>query len=166
MTPSTASILQSMQFTFESVLMPAIDGDYQKSIGLTMLNLFRYSKVLVEQEGEVLWQENQALTDLLAQVQTYLETLPDSAAGATVMAGIRAGVPAPAGYPGVAWLNRSVALRKGQLDAALGLLVNCPAARKQEPAYQQIRQAIRQYLIDNLLREDALIAAAFTTRRR
>lgn len=165
MTPSTASILQSMKFTFETVLMPAIDGDYQKSIGLTMLNLLRYSKVLVEQEGEVLWQENQALTDLLTQVQAYLETLPE-AAFAAVSAAIRAGVPAPDGYPGVAWLNRSVALRKGQLDAALGLLVNCPAARKQEPAYQQIRQAIRQYLVDNLMREDALITAAFTSQRR
>jgi hypothetical protein len=166
MIPSNDKIIQCMQFSFESILMPKIDGDYEKSQGMTMLNLFRYTRELAEREGPMLWSEKKALVTVLEKVAAYLATVP-SGDVRSLQQDLGLPLPqAPEGYPSIEYLNSVVVLLKAKLDAALSYLVGVPKAAKADPAYRAIRQSIRDYLVDNIQRDDELMRASFTSRRR
>ncbi|MFA5633227.1 MAG: hypothetical protein WC997_17095 [Porticoccaceae bacterium] len=167
MTPSLDKILQCMQYTHEHILMPNIQDDYARSQSHTMLNLFRYARQLAEHEARMLWEENRQIEQLLARVATYLASLPESSARDDLVAELGTPLPAPDdGYPGIAYLNACSHLLKQRLEDALGFLVAFPAELKKNETYQDIRRAIREFLVDNIQREDVLMTASFTSKRR
>ena len=167
MTPSLDKILQCMQYTHEHILMPSIQDDYARSQSHTMLNLFRYARQLAEHEARMLWEENRQLEQLLAQVRAYLADLPESSTRDDLVAELCTPLPAPGdGYPGTLYLNTCSHILKQRLEDALGFLVAFPAERKKNEAYQDIRRTIRGFLVENIQREDTLMTASFTSRRR
>jgi len=156
-----------MQYTHEHILMPHIQEDYAKSQSHTMLNLFRYARQLAENEGRMLWEENRQLRTLSTRLETYLLSLPAGVKRDQLLTALRTPLPAPPdGYPDTAYLNTCSHILKQRLEDVLAFLVDFPADKKEDENYQAVRQAIRNFLVENIEREDALMVASFTSKRR
>jgi hypothetical protein len=168
MRPKTANLLRSLSYTFETAVQPAVVGDFQQSLCLTMNNIFRYAIELVEHEYESELADTLQLHGVLAKVRDCFDRLPvPSDAVRRQLATLRelssTSIAAGLGPPS---LDSTALAYKQALDDSLKLLIALPADARNSPDYYAARNEIRRYLADNLLREKALMERAFTTKRR
>jgi hypothetical protein len=168
MRPKTANLLRSLSYTFETAVQPAVVGDFQKSLCLTMNNIFRYAIELVEHEHESEYADVTQLHGVLIKLRDYFDSVPEkSDAVHRQLAALRDALRTPiaAGLSPQSLDSTSLAFKQA-LDDSLKLLIALPADARNSPDYHAVRYEIRRYLADNLLREKALMEKAFTTKRR
>ena len=168
MRPSTANLLRSLSYTFESAIMPAVSGDYQTSLCLTSGNMLRYVTELVEHAYELERRDVAQLRVLLDAIQRYLNSLPESGESLRELLSKlqQPDPPHTAPHTSPEELNALSMELKGRVDLALRFLTACPPALRDTPSYQQIRASIRRWLADSLLRERELMERAFISKRR
>jgi len=170
MRPRTDEILKSLLWTFEEYIAPETTSPYAQSLALTMKNLLRHVLLRVQLEGDLLFADNRELRALLERIVRFIANRqqPDK------FADVRAEIQVVLGktyygadvYPSVARLVDEATDLRWALTHAITALQAARSVLGDEPEYQALRQAIRDYLGHQLEREGRMIEPAFIDQRR
>lgn len=169
MRPRIDEVLQSIIWTYDEHILPAVEGELPKSLALTVSNLLRHVALRLEHEEPALVEDNAELRALMGAIANYIAGLPEApAALAALLGDVRqAAKPCPMeGYSGLPSLTDVAQGLRKVLDEALTALQAQRGTLGADPAYQALRQAIRDYLNHQLARQSTWIQAAFTLDRR
>lgn len=169
MRPRADEVLKSASWTFDEHILPAVQGDFPKSLALTVSNLLRHVLLRLENEGPALIEDNAELRCLLGEIATYVASLDAAPPELLAMHPTLADASRPTSTcppVGLVALSDEADVLRGHLDAALKLLQKYRPALVDQPAYGQVRDRIRTYLDNQLTRQSAWIQDAFTIDRR
>lgn len=148
--PDVDDVLASVIDTVERYIAPAIDDEYARSLGLTVVELLRSMRARVAHEGEALFVDNAQLRGLLAELRPLV---PDDVATAVDDAlAFRI-----EGYPSVARMQDEALTLRAALVACIEALPD---------ADHPGRVAVRAYLTDGLRRQQPWLVHAFVGPRR
>jgi hypothetical protein len=161
--PTSVDVLRCVERTLETVIVPKLTGLGERSAAATIGHMLRHVALRIEHEGQMLSDEIGMLRPLLAQVETYLGTLPRDDGGA---ARLRADMTAllarqfgSGGYRGVASLAEEVSeLRQSVCDALE--FVQRQAPGQTGPA-GKLNEALQRYIAWEIEQEAKIIDPAF-----
>jgi hypothetical protein len=171
MRPRTDEIVSSIVRTYEDYVLPEVEEPYARSLALTLANLLRLVKLRIEQEGPMLFADNQDLRETLAVVAAYLGSEPELNAR---FAGCRDEIEAVLQrefrrmdeYPTLQSVDEEAAELRWPLQHAIRALETARGDLGASEGYQSVRERIRQYLRRSIERDGNLIIPAFTGERR
>lgn len=171
MRPRTDEILKSVLWTFDEWIVPDVTTPYAKSQTLTMGNLMRHVILRVELEGDLLFEDNRDLRDVLARSGEYIDGLEPGSdalrkAGSEITEALAKSFHGGDVYPSVARLIEEATALRWALSHAIETLQGVRDTLAGDAAYTQARQSIRDYLGRQLDREGQMIEPAFTADRR
>ncbi len=168
MRPRTDEILRSLLWTFDEWIEPETTTPFARSLALTMGNLMRHVILRVELEGDLLFEDNRELRQLLARIAGYaqgedrgLAALGDRISGALAARYWGGDV-----YPSVARLVEEATALRWALTDAIRELQARRARLGESQDYRDVRRDIRDYLGRQLDREGKMIEPAFVGERR
>jgi hypothetical protein len=121
----------------------------EASLARTMTHLLRFSKVRLEKEGQVLFDDIHALRELLPDVQAYLSSQSGAAEEIAAIAGaLKSSLRDPRRYASLSMLAEEAGSLRAALYGALKRLINLKPALGSHADYQEIRRRIRSYIGD------------------
>lgn len=166
--PRSDQILLSILASFEEFVVPELEDPFAVSVGHTIRNLLRHLALRIELEPPALYELNEELREVLADVAAYARG--SSAAALAGLAGeldeaLAAVRPATA-YPSPSTLTAHAVVLREALDRALKALQAARPEAGDDPAYRGLRERIRAWIAHALEREAAWITPAFEGIRR
>jgi hypothetical protein len=157
--PTCAQVLATIQTTFEGQIVPLLADAEARSAAATISHLLRHVALRIESEGQILQDDAGRLEVLLGRIADWFEQ-----SGTGDPAAIRAatGRKLPSGvYPGLALMGEQVLALRAALVDAQERLHALAENHGGDPAYADLRQAIRDYIGAQLADEAKLIEPAF-----
>jgi hypothetical protein len=159
--PSAAQIVRNIEATLVDVVEPAVQTTNARSALATIGHLLRHVALRIEQEGQILADDILVQQALLADVATYLATAGDADPADAIQAALTHSAAPDSRYPSLSIMGARASLLRQAIQDALIFLQRERDTRKDDPAYQAIRAAIRAYLAAEVQAEGTLIHPAF-----
>ena len=159
--PSAAQIVRNIEATLVDVVEPAVQTTTARSALATIGHLLRHVVLRIEQEGQILADDILVQQALLADVAAYLATAGDAGQAEDIQAVLAQAAAPDARYPSLGIMGARASLLRQAIQDALIFLQDQRDTRKDAPAYQTIRAAIRTYLAADVQAEGTLIHPAF-----
>lgn len=169
MRPRADEVMDSIIWTFDQHVLPAVEGALPKSLALTMSNLLRHVRIRMEQEAPALLADNADLREVLGSIASFIERQspgPQSLAALSESLTHASLTRDSADYQSLNVISAQAQQLRGVLDDALRALQEAREALGDTAEYQALRSQIREYLARQLERESAWIKDAFTNARR
>lgn len=165
--PSANDVLYAIEQSLEEIVRPALDTTRPVSCLATVSHMLRHVALRIEHEGQNHLDDIAGMEAVLAEALSYCESLDGAAAEACAakIRSARVGLPEdPSRYPSLGELAERTTAYRGGLEVALGFLIGIRAEHRDEPHYQALRESIRTYMAEEILREAKLIHPAFEGR--
>jgi hypothetical protein len=169
MRPRADEVLQSIIWTYDEHILPNVQGDFPKSLALTVSNLLRHVALRMEHEAPALIEDNAEVREVLREVAAYANTLkpaPDSLQALLPKLAAAGEAKAVNGYLSLNDLVVEADALRTLLDDALKALQEHRDALAGDARYQALRDRIRTYLDHQIKRQSIWIREAFTVDRR
>lgn len=157
--PTCAEVLATIQNGFDEQIVPHLHDSEARSAAATIGHLLRHVALRIADEGKILHDDVNRLEALLGRIAGCFEQV-----GEGDPAGIRAVIAnraTPDTYPSLSVLGERALALRGALVAAQEALHRLSATLGTDPAYIELRQALRDYIAAQLADEARLIAPAF-----
>jgi len=162
-TVSATDLLRVIDATLVSKVEPSLGDVNGRSALATVRHLLNFVRVRIEQEGAMLIADDAALRGLLGQVAEYHRGAGDTGAADDVAAALGA-APTCDATASLDDLTGEARVLREALHRALAHLQSLRTERGDDPAYQQIRTAIREHVVRQIEAEGELVAPAFFGR--
>lgn len=162
-TVSATDLLRVIDATLVSKVEPSLGDVNGRSALATVRHLLNFVRVRIEREGAMLIEDDAALRALLSQVADYHRAAGDAAAAHEITAALEAAPTADASASLDDLTAEARALREA-LHGALARLQGLRGERGDDPAYREIRAAIRAHIVRQIEAEGELVAPAFFGR--
>jgi len=158
--PTASDELRSIAGELESVILPALQGQVERSTVATMLHLLRHAGLRLSLEGQLLFDEIVYLRPLLARAAEWLgpQDALGARAGAAATAQSWSPAAAPFEYPSLDRVARRVAELRQIVDE---LLVVLHARAPDDPQADGLHAAVRTYIGWQIEQEGKLVEPAF-----
>lgn len=164
--PTATELLRTIDVTLAEKVEPSLSDLTGRSALATVRHLLNFVRVRIEGEGQILSADITAMRELLTRIADYHESVGDAADAASLRDGLTAIV--PGGQNGAYRPLNDLALEAGALSdllhEALARLQVLRPDRRDDPAYLNIRAAIRNHLKVQIEEEGTLVAPAFFGR--
>ena len=153
---SSVDILRSAIATLEQNIIPAIETEYPKSLGLTLANVLRLVRVRLEQQSDDLKVSLDCVQPLLGSMRDHFslsgayESTSEIEKALSLVGGDASGS-----------MESKLPILHGALEAAMARLRN-----DADPAAQALMQQAIEYLAQCHAREGRLLRLSFTGYRR
>lgn len=157
--PSCAEVLATIQTGFEEQIVPHLADSEARSAAATIGHLLRHVALRLDEEGQILTDDIARLRTLLTQIAGWFDNTGLGEA-APLRAAIAQEMP-EATYLSLTLLGELALALRGALVAAQETLHGLVGLHGNDPGYQALRDAIRQYIAAQLADEAKLIAPAF-----
>jgi hypothetical protein len=165
MRPDLLEVLDSISWTFDTQIVPAVPPGIATSLSFTISNMLRHARLRAEREGESLAEDNQELRSLLDRIASYARGDAELKTEDELLADYPAPM-GPAGYRGLAQVTEEATALRWRLQQAIERLQGVRDRCGAQPAYRRLREEIRAYLDHQLEREARWMDDAFTGPRR
>lgn len=169
MRPRADEVLQSIIWTYDEHILPNVQGDFPKSLALTVSNLLRHVALRMEHEAPALIEDNAEVRAVLGEIAAYASTLtaaPDSLQALLPTLTDASEAKSSDGYISLIALAEEAETLRTLLDTALKALQDYRDALAGDAQYQAVRDRIRTYLNNQIKRQSLWIRDAFTVDRR
>lgn len=157
--PTCGEVLATIRTGFEAQIAPHLHDSEARSAAATIAHLLRHVALRIEHEGQILHDDIARLRALIARIATWFETVGEGD-GADLRQALAAAVP-DGRYPSLALIGEQALALRGALDRAQAQLHALAPRHGDDPAYQALRQAIRDHIAAQLADEAKLIEPAF-----
>lgn len=157
--PTCAEVLATIQTGFDEQIVPHLHDSEARSAAATIGHLLRHVALRIAGEGQILHDDVSRLEALLDRIAGWFEQAGEGDPG-DIRAVIANRVP-PDAYLSLSLLGERALALRGALVAAQEALHRLSATHGADPAYVDLRQALRDYIAAQLADEARLIAPAF-----
>jgi len=160
--PSAIDCLKTIESTLENKIKPLLSGTFERSTLATVGHLLRHVVCRIEHEGDVLFDDIQALKRLLPEIRRYAAQPGGSNAVIAEIDDVLARHFRPPGaYPSLTSLAEEAGALREALASAQTWLIATAGERKNRADCQHIREQIRTYIAQQLTGEALLVEPAF-----
>lgn len=165
--PSAVDVLYSIEKSLETMVRPGLSETPELSCLATVSHMLRHVAQRIELEGQNCLDDIAGMRRVLHEVVSFLDGVDTDGARSCSAATQEAleGAERPLDvYPSLQLLSGEVSVLREALQSALKYLVSIRSDRVECAQYGALREAIRQYLADEIRRESRLIHPAFENR--
>jgi len=165
MKPTASHLIEAARLALEEHIAPDVKSELASSAVRSINMILKHLAVRSEQEGEILWQENQALKGLLlrcADTLNKLKQAPVPSLSERIENVLSESQVAAQEYPSVELLDEENAALRLLLDDVLHSLLQALDDHPERDILQTIRADIRAHLDEQILRERVLYFPVFT----
>jgi hypothetical protein len=164
--PTAVDILRTIEATIVDKIEPSLSDLSGRSASATVRHLLRHVIARLQHEGQLLTEDIDASSRVLAKIRDYFVSLgaEQGTAWAAPIESVLATSRAAAHYATLNILATEAGALRRCLYAALGQLQAIRESRRQDPQYVAVRSAIRAYLVTQIEHEEQIIAPAFFGR--
>lgn len=161
--PTASDTVRSIAGQLEEIILPALDGQLERSTVATILHLLRHTSQRLALEGQILFDEIAYLRPLFTRAAGWLAARPDHRALAERMSAavaVEGWSPdaAPGDYPDLERVAARVAILRQLVDELLGALHQRDAT---DAEGAELHQAMRAYIGWQIAQEAKLVEPAF-----
>ena len=153
---SSVALLRSAIATLEQSIIPAIETEYPKSLGLTLANVLRLVRVRLEQQADNLKVSLDCVQLLLGSMRDHFSLSGASESTSEIEKALSLGGGNTSGS-----MESKLPILHGALEGAMAKLRN-----DADPAAQALMERAIEYLAQCHAREGRLLRLSFTGYRR
>lgn len=162
--PTPTQILRNIETTLAEVVEPAVIATTARSALATIGHMLRHVILSIEQGGQILSDDMADATALLERLSAYYAAAGDDEQVSRIGDALARAKPQPATFHSLAAMAERVAILRQAVQDALIDLQTQRDEQAGSPAYDAIRQDVRDYLARQLSAEAALIHPAFADK--
>jgi hypothetical protein len=173
MKPTAADVLRSAIWSYDTYIQPEVREPFAQSLSLTVGNLLRHVLARVEREGQLLFEDNRELTEVLLAVRRFAASL-DPARRTAALDALPAAVDEALSrefwkdgeYPALHLVVERACCLRSVLDDAIRALQSVRDTLGDRDDYRDLRDRIRVYLRHQLERQATWDTEALVGERR
>jgi hypothetical protein len=161
--PTAVDLLRTIEATMVDKIEPSLSDLSGRSASATIRHLLRHVIARLQNEADLLRQDIESLSVLLADIRDYFASL-EAAAGslqAEMVGAVLDGRQGAEKCPTLEMLASQADRLRRCLYEALKQLQALRETESQDPRYAGIRAAVRGYLVSQIEQEERIIAPAF-----